>query len=150
MIIIGGIYFELQSPGVGFPLVASIIAALLYFAPHYIEGLANNWEILVFIIGVILVAVEIFVIPGFGVAGITGIMFIIVELTLSMVQNFGFDFIYINYLQLIKAFFIVITAAFLSLILSFYISKKIFTNTCEQFFYTILLSFKLNSYFFNA
>jgi len=129
MIIIGGIYFELQSPGVGFPLVASIIAALLYFAPHYIEGLADNWEILIFIIGVILVAVEIFAIPGFGVAGIAGIMCIIVGLTLSMVENFGFDFIYINYTQLIKAFFIVIIASFLSLILSFYLSKKIFTST---------------------
>ncbi len=129
MIIMGGIYFELQSPGVGFPLLASIIAALLYFAPHYIEGLANNWEILIFIIGVILVAVEIFVIPGFGVAGIAGIMCIIIGLTLSMVENFGFDFLYINYTQLIKSFFIVIIATFLSLILSYYISKKIFTST---------------------
>ncbi|MBI9039122.1 MAG: nodulation protein NfeD [Bacteroidales bacterium] len=129
MIIIGGIYFELQSPGVGFPIVASIIAALLYFAPHYVEGLANNWEILIFIIGVILVAVEIFVIPGFGVAGIAGIMCIIIGLTLSMVQNFGFDFTYINYIELIKAFFIVIIATFVSLILSFYLSKKIFTST---------------------
>lgn len=41
MIIIGGIYFELQTPGVGFPLVAAITACLLYFAPLYLEGMAN-------------------------------------------------------------------------------------------------------------
>ena len=57
MIIIGGIYFELQTPGVGFPIAAAIIAALLYFAPLYLEGLANNWEILIFVVGLILIAV---------------------------------------------------------------------------------------------
>lgn len=38
MAIIGGIYFELQTPGVGFPLIVAITAALLFFAPHYIHG----------------------------------------------------------------------------------------------------------------
>jgi membrane-bound serine protease (ClpP class) len=61
-----GIYFELQSPGIGFALVIAIIAALLYFAPLYVEGLAANWEILLFVIGLILIALEIFVVPGFG------------------------------------------------------------------------------------
>jgi membrane-bound serine protease (ClpP class) len=58
-----GIYFELQSPGIGFALVIAIIAALLYFAPLYVEGLAANWEILLFVIGLILIALEIFVVP---------------------------------------------------------------------------------------
>ena len=73
MLIIGGIYFELQTPGIGFPLIVAIIAALLFFAPHYLGGLAAHWEILIFIIGLILLIVEIFVIPGFGVFGIVGI-----------------------------------------------------------------------------
>ena len=77
MIIIGGIYFELQTPGIGFPLGAAITAALFYFAPLYLEGLADHWEILLFIIGVVLIAVEIFALPGFGVAGISGIVLII-------------------------------------------------------------------------
>ncbi len=128
MIIIGGIYFELQSPGVGFPLLASIIAALLYFAPLYIEGLANNWEIILFIAGVALVAIEIFAIPGFGVAGVSGIVLIVIGLTLSMVGNVGFDFSNVNFIQIITAFFIVIISIFFSLILSFYISKKLFTT----------------------
>jgi membrane-bound serine protease (ClpP class) len=53
MIIIGGIYFELQTPGIGFPIAASAIAAIIYFAPLYIEGLAEHWEIVIFIVGVI-------------------------------------------------------------------------------------------------
>ena len=85
MIIIGGIYFELQTPGIGFPLGAAALAALLYFAPLYLEGLANHWEILLFVVGIVLVLIEIFAIPGFGVTGVSGIILIISGLTLSMV-----------------------------------------------------------------
>ncbi len=129
MIIIGGIYFELQTPGVGFPLAAALIAALLYFAPLYIEGLANNWEILIFIVGIILIAVEIFAIPGFGVTGILGIILVVVGLTLSMVGKFSFDGGITGMSELVKAFFIVIIAIFLALISSFYTSRKLFTTT---------------------
>ncbi len=128
MIIVGGIYFELQTPGIGFPITASVIAAVLYFAPLYLEGLAENWEVLLFIVGVILIAVEVFVIPGFGVAGISGITMVVVGLTLSMVGNIGFDFTGVNIDGLIISFFIVIIAMFFSLISSFYASKKIFTS----------------------
>ncbi|HOI32846.1 MAG TPA: nodulation protein NfeD, partial [Bacteroidales bacterium] len=54
MIIIGGLYFELQTPGIGFPLGAAVFAALLYFAPLYLEGLATHWEVIVFVLGIIL------------------------------------------------------------------------------------------------
>lgn len=92
IIIIGGIYFEMQTPGLGFPSAASVVAAILYFAPLYIEGLAANWEILVFIAGILLIAVEIFVIPGFGVAGISGIVLIIFGLTVALLDNTNFNF----------------------------------------------------------
>lgn len=128
MVIIGGIYFELQSPGVGFPLVAAIIAALLYFAPLYIEGLAANWEIIIFIIGVILIAVEIFAIPGFGVAGISGIVLVVTALTLSMVGNIGLDFSGVGLEKVVMSLFIVIISIFLSLIISYFITKSIFTD----------------------
>lgn len=92
MLIIGGIYFELQSPGVGFALVVAVVAALLYFAPLYIDGLAANWEILLFILGVVLIILEIFVIPGFGIAGISGIALMVIGLILSLVGNVKFNF----------------------------------------------------------
>lgn len=92
IIIIGGIYFEMQTPGIGFPSAASVIAAILYFAPLYIEGLAANWEIIVFVIGILLMLVEIFVIPGFGVAGISGIVFIVAGLTMALLNNTNFNF----------------------------------------------------------
>jgi membrane-bound serine protease (ClpP class) len=129
MIIIGGIYFELQTPGIGFPIAASFTAALLYFAPLYLEGLAEHWEILLFIAGVILIAVEIFVTPGFGIPGILGILAVFSGLALSMIDNVGFDFEGIEPSGILKPFFIVIIATFLSMLVSFYFSKKIFTTT---------------------
>jgi membrane-bound serine protease (ClpP class) len=92
LIIIGGIYFELQTPGIGFPLIASIIAAILYFSPLYVEGLAANWEILLFVFGVVLVVLEIFVIPGFGVAGIGGMTLMVAGFTLGLLNNTAFRF----------------------------------------------------------
>jgi len=129
MIIIGGIYFELQSPGIGFPIGASVVAALLYFAPLYIEGLAANWEIIIFVIGVILIAVEIFAIPGFGVAGISGIVLVIAGLVLSMIDNIGLEANSFPAGELISAFFIVIIASFVSLIGSLYPTRLLFSST---------------------
>jgi len=101
MIIIGGIYFELQTPGVGFPILASIVAILLYFVPNYLNGLAANWEIIMFIIGIILIAVEVFVIPGFGVAGVLGLIFTMSSLILVMLNNDFFDFSFVGGDQLV-------------------------------------------------
>ncbi len=96
LLIIGGIYFELQTPGIGFPLLASVVAAVLYFTPYYLNGLAENWEIILFVIGILLILVEIFVIPGFGVAGISGIIIAIGALVLVMLNNDSFDFSFVD------------------------------------------------------
>ncbi len=128
MIIIAGIYFEFQSPGATFPILTAIIAALLYFAPHYLEGLADNWEILVFVAGVILLAVEIFAIPGFGVTGILGIFFMVMGLTLAMIDNTYFEFSQSALAKLGEAFFIVVISFFISIAGSIYLTKKLFTG----------------------
>lgn len=129
MVIIGGIYFELQSPGVGFPLLAAIIAAVLYFSPLYLEGLAANWEIIIFIIGVALLGVEIFVIPGFGVAGVSGIILIISGLSLSLIDNVNFNFEPRHIKALLGAILLVTFSMLTSIILSINISKRLFAGS---------------------
>jgi membrane-bound serine protease (ClpP class) len=132
MIIIGGIYFELQSPGIGFALAASVIAALLYFAPLYLEGMAENWEVILFIVGVVLMMVEIFAIPGFGVAGVAGIIAMVTGLTLSMVDNVVFEdpeFTGEGLGLLMKSLSLVLVAALLGLILSLWTTKKLLTTS---------------------
>lgn len=132
MIIIGGIYFELQSPGIGFALAASLLAALLYFAPLYLEGMAENWELIVFIVGVVLIMVEMFAIPGFGVAGVAGIIAMITGLTLSLVDNIVFEdpeFTGEGLGLLMKSLSLVLVAVLLGLILSLWTTKKLLTST---------------------
>lgn len=128
MLIIGGIYFELQSPGVGFPLAAAGFAALLYFAPLYLEGVAANWHIVIFIAGIILLLVEIFAIPGFGVTGVLGVIGIVTGLALVMVDKIIFRFgpSIDGVREIVGAFAIVLAAAVLAIGLSLWLSRKLF------------------------
>jgi membrane-bound serine protease (ClpP class) len=125
LIIIGGIYFELQTPGVGFPILAAGIAAVLYFAPLYIDGLAENWEIILFILGIILIALEVFVVPGFGVTGISGIFLVVTGLTLSLLENNRFDFSGVSFGHFFEAMAVVMGGFFISIILIVYLSNKL-------------------------
>ena len=133
MAIIGGIYFEMQSPGIGFPLGVAVLAAVAYFAPLYLEGLAAHWEILVFVIGVILVVVEIFVIPGFGVAGISGIVLMFVSLVLSLINNVNFDFEGVETGDIGVAITTVVLGVFGGFVLSLYLGNKVFTSKTGMF-----------------
>ncbi|MDD4108877.1 MAG: NfeD family protein [Prolixibacteraceae bacterium] len=127
MAIIAGIYFEMQTPGIGFALGIAILAAVLYFAPLYLEGLAANWEILIFLAGIILVAVEIFVIPGFGIAGISGVILIFTGLVLSLIDNINFDFRHVDMTGFGVALMTVILGVFGGFILALYVGNKLFT-----------------------
>ena len=96
LVIVGGIFYELKTPGVGFPILAATTALILYFLPDYLHGLLANWEFFIFIIGVVLIVLEVAVIPGFGVAGISGLVFVFAALILSMVKNDVFDFTFVS------------------------------------------------------
>ncbi|WP_018336270.1 NfeD family protein [Butyricimonas synergistica] len=126
MVIIGGIYFELQTPGVGFPLAAAVTACLLYFAPLYLEGFANYVEIILFGVGLILLLLEIFVIPGFGVAGILGIVCIVASLALSGIDDFTFEFLPDFVGAIIRSLFFVISCSLISVFASIWLSRKLF------------------------
>jgi membrane-bound serine protease (ClpP class) len=132
MLMVGGIYFELQTPGIGFPLGAAAFAAVFYFAPLYLEGIAENWELIIFILGLVLIAIEIFAIPGFGVIGIAGILLAISGLVLSMIDNIIFDFEFHAdeaYSAVVRSLVIVASSFLASLVLSIYFSKKMATTS---------------------
>lgn len=120
LVIIGGIYFELQTPGVGFPLLAAIIAVILYFIPYYLNGLAANWEIIMFIVGIALIALEIFVIPGFGIAGIAGLVLTLGSLILVMLNNDFFDFSFVKASEIFQATATILAGLFGSIIIMFF------------------------------
>ena len=92
MMMMGGLYFEIQTPGVGFAGAVALVGAALFFAPHYLLGLVQTWEIALFVVGVGLLLVEVFVTPGFGVFGVAGIAATLGALLIALIPNVGFAF----------------------------------------------------------
>lgn len=80
---IGALYTEIKAPGFGIPGMIGIICLGLVFFSQYLVGLADYTELLVLLIGVLLLGVEIFMLPGFGVSGIAGLITIAAGLVLS-------------------------------------------------------------------
>ncbi|MGW8123746.1 NfeD family protein [Roseivirga echinicomitans] len=119
LVIVGGIYFELQTPGVGFPLAAAGIALVFYLTPYYLNGLAANWEIAVLFIGLILIMLEVLVIPGFGIAGIAGITCVVMALIFVMIDNDFFNFDYVPNGDLSTAAVVVFAGMFGAMLLIF-------------------------------
>lgn len=122
MFIVGGIYFELQSPGMGFPTVAAIVSAVLYFLPLYITGIAASWIIILFIVGLILVLLEIFVIPGTGITGISGGIAIFIALIGGLADSFSEHTMTMG--SLMEAILIVSIGLVLGVGLIFYLTSK--------------------------
>ena len=89
LIILGLIllFMELNSPGFGIPGICGIFCFLLVFGSGALLGRVDSLEIILFIAGIGLLAVEIFALPGFGVMGISGIIIIGLSLVFSM-QDF--------------------------------------------------------------
>lgn len=130
MMIIGGIFVEIRTPGIGLPLVTAIVGALLYFAPGYLGHLVSYWEILLFVVGLILIALEIFVIPGFGVAGITGIVAVVLSLAFAMVDNielFNWDGS-LNLQPIIQPLGIVVISAAAAVFGSVWLVRKLYST----------------------
>lgn len=130
MMIIGGIFVEIRTPGIGLPLLTAVIGALLYFAPGYLGHLVSYWEILLFVVGLVLIGLEIFVIPGFGVAGITGITAVVVSLAFAMVDNselFHWDGS-INLQPIIQPLGIVIISAAAAVFGSVWLVRKLYST----------------------
>ncbi len=124
-LIIGGIFFELKTPGIGLPSAVAAIAAVLYFLPLFISGTAESWEILVFVVGIILLIIELFVIPGFGVAGISGATFIILALILAMLNNIVFDFSFVSGIDISRSILTVLAGLVIAVVTLVVISHRI-------------------------
>lgn len=68
-----GIFIEIRTPGFGVPGFLGLICIGLFFGGHMLTKIGAEWAFLLFILGLGLIALEVFVIPGFGVAGVLGI-----------------------------------------------------------------------------
>lgn len=116
LMIIGmaALYTELKAPGFGLPGIVGLTCLGLVLFNQHLIGLANHLEFLLVALGLIMFGFEIFVIPGFGIAGISGFLFMGAGLILSF-QNFIIpdpempwqaDIFFTNLTDVLGAFFI--------------------------------------------
>lgn len=112
-LILGAIYIEMHSPGLGVAATVATVAATLFFLPMIVTGAISSWVIVCFILGVALVALEVFVIPGFGFCGVAGGLAVMASLGGAIMESdavTGFDFG-----GLVNAFFIILAGLIMAI-----------------------------------
>jgi membrane-bound ClpP family serine protease len=87
MIGIAGLILELKMPGIGLPGVIAAVCFVLFFWAHSFVGQFTMLAVLLFVLGLILIGLEIFVLPGFGVTGISGILLVVASLVLVTLER---------------------------------------------------------------
>ena len=90
MIGVGGLYFELKTPGFGVAGTIAIVCLTLFFGARAVVGLSEWIDLALIAIGVALILIEVLVIPGFGIAGVAGIVCLAIGTYLSFTFNFTF------------------------------------------------------------
>ena len=93
--------------------------------PLFISGTAESWELLAFVVGIILLIIELFVIPGFGVAGISGVIIILGALILAAINNIVFDFTFVTGFDITRSSLTVLAGLVIATILLILLSHRI-------------------------
>jgi membrane-bound serine protease (ClpP class) len=81
-----GLFIEFKTPGFGFFGIAGIIFVLIFFGSKYVSGLAGQEEVIIFLIGVSLVILELFLFPGLIVPAVLGMLMIFGSILWAMVD----------------------------------------------------------------
>jgi membrane-bound serine protease (ClpP class) len=82
-----GLVFELKHGAFGLGLLVSLLSFGLFFGSSFLLGLAG-WEVVLLLgLGAVALAVEVFILPGFGVAGIAGIAAVATAIILTLIGN---------------------------------------------------------------
>jgi membrane-bound serine protease (ClpP class) len=87
MLALLGAYVEFQKPGLILPALVAVVCFVIIIGSRYLTGLANWLEIILFIVGVLLLLVEIFVLPGFAIAGVLGVILILAAMFGMLIKN---------------------------------------------------------------
>lgn len=126
---LAALYIEMQAPGFGVPGTIGVILLAIVFFGQYAVGLADYTELLIILLGLVLMGIEVFVLPGFGIAGLAGVAFITIGFVLAL-QDFvipdpdipwQFDILVQNIIRVLGSF----VAAFLAglFIVRFFLPK---------------------------
>ncbi len=96
MCAMGGIYLEVRTPGFGLPGIIGVTCLAIFFGAHYVIGLADWLDLTLVLLGLLLIVIELFALPGFGLAGLAGVLSLLTGLYLSLtrvaIPQFDWDF----------------------------------------------------------
>lgn len=85
LVVVGliALYVECSAPGIGIGGLVAGLCALLFFWSRFLGGTSGWLEVILFAAGLMFLAVEVFVIPGFGIPGLTGILLMLASFILA-------------------------------------------------------------------
>ena len=127
-----GIFLELRTPGFGVPGVIGLSSLSLFMWGHWLVQLAGWEELLLALLGIFLFALELFVIPGFGIVGILGLLALLGALVMSTLgagSHSGFVLWAVARMGFSLALAIVLTALFLKFLPKLPIGRKLILST---------------------
>jgi len=130
-----GIFLELRTPGFGAPGVIGLSSLSLFMWGHWLVQLAGWEELLLALLGLFLFALELFVIPGFGIVGILGLLALLGALVMSTLgagSHSGFVLWAVVRMGFSVALAIVLTALFLKFLPKLPIGRKLILSTALE------------------
>ncbi len=83
VIALTGLYVEFSAPGVSVGGLLALVCFALYFWSRFLGGTSGWLEVVLFLVGLTVLLLEFFVIPGFGVAGLFGMAFVMMSLVMA-------------------------------------------------------------------
>jgi membrane-bound serine protease (ClpP class) len=122
-LLLGGFGLELKAPGLSIPGAIGLLAATALFIPRMENGMAESWEVLLFFGGVTLLVLEVYVIPGTGLAGVSGLAAVLGGLLLVLVPNDGLDFTHVEWDGIVQAASHVLAALVVAIVLIVWLGK---------------------------
>jgi membrane-bound serine protease (ClpP class) len=125
LILVGliALYFELSAPGIGAGGLLAGLCAALFFWSRFAGGTSGWLEVILFIAGIIFLLMEVFVIPGFGLAGFTGLILLFVSVVMAG-QDFVIPQTSGQWNHLLTSLIVVVVASCVFLIGAAFVSRK--------------------------
>jgi len=120
------LYVELSAPGIGVGGLTAVLCFAIFFWSRVL-GMTAGWlEIILFVAGLMFLAVELFVLPGFGVAGLGGILLLLISIVLAS-QNFVIPETSLQMGQLIRTLLTVAVSGLICTFAMVYLSSRMGT-----------------------
>ncbi len=118
-----GLYFEMAAPGTMIGGLIACLCAALFFWSHFAGGTAGWMEVILFVAGLAFLATELFVIPGFGVAGFGGIVLLMASVILAS-QGFVIPETALDWDQLLTSLIVLVFSGLTFLASAFFITSR--------------------------